>query len=176
MAAMNLGFSTLLWADACIVPGARPIDDLWKKIEGDGYWIARNGWKNSEWTADSAYRDLFPEFLSSGSSLEEARAQNQKIPHVVATTFGLSLERPVGKAFLEQYFRLASETRAFCGPWKNTPETPCGPPGVLGHRHDQTCASVIAWRLGLTISDCPEWFSYRGGETDRTCLVADGAY
>jgi len=29
---------------------------------------------------------------------------------------------------------------------------------VLGHRHDQTAAGVIAWRLGMTLLD--DWTSY----------------
>ena len=37
-------------------------------IEKHGYWFCRNGWRNWEWTADSAYADLWP-----GWPLEEAR-------------------------------------------------------------------------------------------------------
>lgn len=184
--------NTLLWCDASIVAGERPLKDLFEKIEHDGYWIANNGWTNYEWTADSAYPDLFPE---SQDDWDSAREENKKIPHVVATAFGLSRAHPVGKSILNAYYRLASETKAFCGPWINSeygigqspvvaarewaaPErvAPCGPNDVRGHRHDQTALSVIAWRLGCKLTSCPEWFAYRGGETDKTCLVADGAY
>ncbi len=165
------GADTLLWCDACIVPGPRPLADLWEKIERDGYWIARNGWRNAQWCCDSWYADCFP-----GVSLEEARALNRDIPHVVATAFGISLKHPIGRAILDEYYRLASETKAFCGPWKNSPTTPCGPPEVLGHRHDQSCLSLIAHRLGVQLTDCPDVFSYRGGEDSRTILIADGGY
>lgn len=184
------GFSSLLWCDACIVPGPRPLSDLWEKIERDGYWIARNGWMNYEWTADSAYPDLFPENYDQwpNAALELSRGMNRLIPHVVATAFGISLAHPKGKAILDEYYRLASETNAFCGPWINSNyvqqqgirdnprQAYCGPSDVRGHRHDQTALSVIAWRLGCTLSDCPEWFSYKGGETQATCLIADGSY
>ena len=159
------GMDVLLWCDASIVPGPRPLEELWEKIEQDGIWFSNNGFSNYEWTADSAYPDL-------GVTREE----NRRIPHVVATAFGLDLRKPIGWNFLAEYYRLASETRTFCGPWKNTPLTPCGPADVRGHRHDQTAASVICWRLGVHLSDPPEWFAYRGGETEKTCLVADGAY
>jgi hypothetical protein len=182
---------TLLWCDACIVPGARPLADLWEYIEENGVWLARNGWTNYEWTADDSYPALFPEFwtnqqMSTEHVWENMRAANREIEHVVATAFGVSLKHPKGRAFLDEYYRLASETKAFCGPWQNMTGSPpsmftdraypCGPPDVRGHRHDQTAASVIAWRLGVPLTNCPEWFSYRGGETDKTCLVADGAY
>src|SRR5579885_732924 len=213
----DMRFSTLLWCDACIVPGARPLSDLWDYIEENGVWLAKNGWSNYEWTADSAYPALFSEEIecfmephtanairdaleaASGKTHEivtkeewinAARWVNKHIPHVVATAFGISLKHPKGRAFLDEYYRLASETTAFCVPWINSNygvdpmsayqqpprRMPCGPADVRGHRHDQTAASVIAWRLGIPLTECPEWFSYRGGETEKTCLIADGAY
>jgi hypothetical protein len=183
------GYSTLLWCDACIMPGARPLSDLWEKIERDGAWIANNGFTNYEWTADSAYPDLFPVGWSNGPpsefDLDITREVNRCIPHVVATAFGISLAHPLGRAVLNEYYRLAN-TNAFCGPWRNSlhPDAhydskrsaPCGPADVRGHRHDQTALSVIAWRLGVELTNCPEWFAYKGGETEATCLVADGDF
>lgn len=157
------GNSLLLWADASILP-VGPLGPLFDRIHDDGYWISRNGWTNSEWTADSAYADL-------GIS----RADNAKIPHVVATAFGINVQHTKGRAILAEYVRLA-KTRAFCGPWRNCPETPCGGPGVLGHRHDQSSLSVIAWKLGCVLSEPPEVFAYKGGEIDSTVLLADGSY
>lgn len=197
--AADAGVKTLLWVDACIVPGPRPLEELWQRIERDGYWISNNGFTNYEWTADAAYPDLFTDddFVQredGPSWMEEAEALNRTIPHVVATTFGISLEHPIGRAILEEYLRLA-KTKAFCGPWINWNHAynepagsfvgqnwkgertyPCGQSDVRGHRHDQTALSVIAWRLGCKLTNGPEWFSYRGGENETTCLVADGAY
>jgi hypothetical protein len=157
------GNSLLLWADASILP-VGPLGPLFDRIYEDGYWISRNGWMNSEWTADSAYADL-------GIS----RADNAKVPHVVATAFGVNALHPKGRAILAEYVRLA-KTRAFCGPWRNCPETPCGGLGVLGHRHDQSSLSVIAWKLRLKLTDPPEIFAYKGGEIASTVLLADGSY
>lgn len=174
-AAADEGATALLWADACILP-IRSMEPLWEKIERDGYWISRNGWQNSEWTADSAYADI-------GVTREE----NEQIPHVVATTFGLSLAHPTGKAIFDEYLRLA-QTKAFCGPWmnKNHPDytsmpvngrcAPCGPPTTRGHRHDQTALSCVAYKAGVTLTDPPNFFAYRGGEVESTVLVADATY
>jgi hypothetical protein len=161
--AAERGNSLLLWADASILPIA-PLGPLFDRIYEDGYWISKNGWKNSEWTADSAYADL-------GIS----RQDNATVPHVVATVFGISAQHSMGRAILAEYLRLA-KTRAFCGPWRNCKETPCGPAGVLGHRHDQVALSVIAWKLGLRLTEPPAWFAYKGGETSETYLLADGDY
>lgn len=195
--AADAGVDLLLWTDASILP-VRSLEPLWERIERDGYWFSRSGWSNYEWTADSAYPDLFPDAKLWGfeaKAFSVAREINRKIEHVVATTFGLNLKHPKGKAFLDEYYRLASETRAFCGPWINSNYyreglryiptiydarcAPCGPPDVRGHRHDQTAASVIAWRLGFELTSSPEIFAYgRADEAhdERTILLADGSY
>jgi hypothetical protein len=167
----------LLWADSSVV-AIRSMEPLWEKIEREGAFVPLNGWFNSEWTCDAAYEDLFP-----GVPLEEARERN-KIPHAVATTFGMNLHSSVGNELLSEYFRLAN-TRAFCGPWSNLdcPEHwqqdpsrmgHCGPPSVRGHRHDQSSLSVIAHRLGITLTPCPEFFSYPP-PAENTILVNVGA-
>ncbi len=135
---------------------------------------------NSQWCADSWYEDCFP-----GVALEAARKINSQVPHVVATSFGLNLKHPIGSWILAEYYRLASNTRAFCGPWVNARKgiagnpprvAECGPDEVLGHRHDQSCLSILASRTGVILTDAPEIFAYKGGETDKTILIADGAY
>lgn len=187
---------TLLWCDASIIP-IKPLGELWERIERNGYWIGNNGWSNYEWTADSAYPDLFHTEVDFGDgwNIEEARKLNCSIPHVVATTFGISLKHPAGRAILEEYYRLASKTKAFCGPWNNaaygcpdlaelhgrmgTRTYICGPPDVRGHRHDQSCLSVIAWRLGCQLTSSPDILAYgKLGEPqdERTILLADGSY
>lgn len=177
----------IIWCDASIVP-IRSLEPIWERIARDGYWFSHNGFDNYTWTADSAYKDLF------WCEMEYARKINRKIPHVVATAFGLDTRHDLGRKFLERYFWLASETKAFCGPWFNLAytgpvlawrharepngtrtNTVCGPPDVAGHRHDQTAASVLAWKLGFKLTNPPEIFSYPPGD-ERTILLADGDF
>jgi hypothetical protein len=166
----------LLWCDSSVYP-IRSMEPLWEKIERDGVWIGLNGWTNYEWTADSAYADLFP-----GTPIEEARAVSKTFPHAIATAFGLNVKSKIGRALFDEYYRLA-DTNAFCGPWSNAnypgaiqhPSiSPCGAADVRGHRHDQTALSVIAWRLGIELTPCPEFFSYAPG-TEKTILLCEGA-
>ena len=190
--AMEKGHELLLWCDASVVP-IKPLEALWARIERDGYWMSRNGFTNYEWTADSAYESLFRNHFGPNykPSIEAMRATNKKIEHVVATAFGLNVGSNKGRAFLEEYFWLGSETKAFCGPWMNAghPDNAgkiadgkriarCGAGDVRGHRHDQTAASVLAWRLGFRLTNPPEIFSYGklGDKHDpRTALLADGS-
>jgi hypothetical protein len=167
--ALDRGADLILWADSSILP-IRSLEPLWQRIEAEGYWISRNGWKNSEWTADSAY-----------PLLGVTREENDQIPHVVATSFGLNLRHETGRRMFERYLELANNG-AFRGPWTNGPQSvdgrrgPCGPASTRGHRHDQTALSVIAWREGCVLTDPPSVFAYRGGETEQTILVADSSY
>jgi|SRR5580693_2651545 hypothetical protein len=176
-AARRCGQTLLLWADASIVPIAK-LDPIFEYAEAHGVWLADNGWKNSQWTCDAAYGDLFD------VDRENFRELNRKIKHVVATAFALDLSHPKGAQFFMEYLRLA-KTNAFKGPWwnsngerpdyaKHAGAEPCGPPECLGHRHDQTAASVIAWRFGIPLTTCPKFFAYDGRESDETILVAKG--
>jgi hypothetical protein len=196
--AIAAGVKTLLYLDSSIIP-IKPLGPLWERIERDGYFIAHQagpepdkGYTNYEWTADSVYGALFPEYRPihtvRGHDLDSvglgfARSVNRLMPHVVAGCIGLSMEHPTGKAIFEEYYRLASETKAFCGPWTNAAQLggpkrenidrvgPCGPPDVRGHRHDQTALSVIAWRLGCKLIRWPEIFAYEGHQDESTILV-----
>ncbi len=197
--AERAGADVVLWLDAA-VKIVRPLKPLWERIERDGYWFAENAWNNYEWTADSAYPALFPTYGDWGVAGEVsryARNINRSVPHVIACAFGLNLRSAVGEHFLHEYFRLASETSAFCGPWSNRNYTgnvlrqseartaPCGPADVIGHRHDQTAASVISWRLGMKLTPghrdpegdilaYPEWFPERK-VPERCILIHDGS-
>lgn len=153
----------VLWADACIVP-IRSMEPLWDLIDRQGYWFSRNGWQNGQWCSDAALPLL-------GITREESFQQE----HVVATTFGLNLRSEIGATFASEYLRLA-QNGSFCGPWVNNAGEASADPRVRGHRHDQAAASVIVHRLGMILTNSPQWFAYKGGETAETVLVADGAY
>ncbi len=187
-------YDSLIWADACILP-VRSMEPLWRHIEEHGAMVMRNGFANYEWTADSAYPELFPDCFTRGQfeGMEEARATNRNIEHVIGGFFGLSMRHPVGRAILEEMWRLA-QTRAFCGPTRNavhedwadkvgsydSPDcNECGPEDVRGHRHDQTALSVVAWRNGVQLVEPPQFLVYgkaQDAQDSRTVAVADGSY
>ena len=179
-AAERKGHTSLLWCDSSVLP-IRNLAPVWEKIERDGWLLMDSGWSNYEWTALDAYPDLGVTALT-----------NRQISHVIAGVIGLDLRNKTASAFLDEYLRL-SNTKAFCGPRINGPliegatvyrQAPCGPADVRGHRHDQTAASVIAWRLGMKLEKPPEFCCYANdaGSTDPkdydecTCLIVHGSY
>lgn len=173
----------VLWLDSSIVP-IGVLNDVWAQIERDGYFLVDGGYgDNYTWTADSAYADLFP-----GMAIDTARKYNRQIPQIVAGIIGLDVRSKIGSKFLNEYYRLAKDTNAFCGPWANSnckerPQygqgssyttEPCGPPDVKGHRHDQSAASVIAYFLDMKPTKYPKPYSYNS-PGEGTVLLHDGA-
>jgi len=154
-AAIKANYSTILWADASILPVA-PLEPLFQKIEAEGCWISKNGYRNSEWTCEDAYPLL-------GVTHEE----NHEIEHVVATSFGISVKHPIGQEIFSEYYRFA-QNGSFRGPWK----------GGIGiqHRHDQTALSVVAHRAGVKLTDPPQWIAYTPGEVEGTILAVNSNY
>lgn len=163
MAADAAGADLVLWADACILP-ISSLSPLWKLIEGQGVWLAENVWSNGQWCSDAALPLL-------GIDREESFAQK----HVVAGVLGLNLRSEIGRMFLAEYCGFA-QNGSFQGPWTNEGREASTDPRVLGHRHDQTAASVIAHRLGIPLTQPPAIIAYKGGETAETILLADGGY
>jgi hypothetical protein len=161
--------TVLLWLDASVLP-VQSLESLWARIEETGALVFNNGYPNSEWCADSWYGECFP-----GLPLEHARAINRNIRHVVGGAFGLNLDHPVGAKMFADYCAMA-ETNAFRGPWRNTTEAPCGPPEVSGHRHDQSCLSLIAYSNEVELVDPPVLAYYRAGEPvdKKTILLVKG--
>lgn len=154
------GADLVLWCDASIKP-IRSLEPLWNLIEQQGYWFSANWWPNGAWCSDAALPLL-------GMTREESMAHM----HVAATAFGLNLRSEIGSGFLDDYLRYA-KNGAFCGPWKNDHGKASSDPRVLGHRHDQTAASVICWRRGMTLTQPPKWFAYKGHDTEETVLLVE---
>jgi hypothetical protein len=158
--ARNFGYDQLIWADSSVY-AVHDIELLWELIDARGYFLVRNGSGScGEWTADSALEPL-------GITRREAF----DIPQIAATCFGLNMNSPIAASFLSEYFRLASQTNAFSGPWVNDKLQASGNLRVRGHRHDQTAASVIAWRLGMKLSPGPIWEDWPSVSQDTVLQV-----
>ncbi len=202
-AAAKAGHRRIMWLDSSMVPGpaamegGRPLGRIWDWAAEHGAWASANGnFTNYEWTADSAYPDLFPECRGREQEGDQAlimnlaRCVNRGIPHLSSGAFAFDLDHHKGAAAFGEFCHLGMNTRAFHGPWwnLNCPQSRhhdprksgiCGPSDVQGHRHDQSSLSVVMWRLGIPISDTadgPNLFAYPGGVTEETVLIADGEY
>ena len=152
--AIARGADTLLWLDSSIIP-LRSLEPLWKRIEEQHYWFSRN-------------YDLRTNAFCSDKAAELmciSRCELVRIPHLVAGAFGLQMIKlGFGQMFLARWTQHMN-----FGVFANGGS---GDPEFIAHRHDQTSASVIAWRLGLKCTLPPKWFAEGGQETEETLLAA----
>jgi hypothetical protein len=154
---------TLLWADSSVYP-LQNLEPLWNLIEEQGYWFSNAPpwhsppWNCGQWTCDSALPIL-------GITREEAFG----ITQLHGACFGLDLRHPIANRFLLQWNLMAGRG-AFNGPWSNENGEASADPRVMGHRHDQTAASVIAHKLGMALTEQPKWLTDQIPPTEETFI------
>lgn len=150
----------VLWCDSSII-AIDTLNPLWDLIAKQGYWFSRNyGWNNAQFTNDQALRIM-------GVTRDQAR----EIPQVVAGCFGLNMRMPIAREFLAQWKDLR-DAGAFAGDRGDLSGTQPDARGFYGHRNDQSCASHVCWKLGMTLTDPPKWFAEEGHPiTDETYLT-----
>jgi hypothetical protein len=62
---------------------------------------------------------------------------------------GLNFTNELTTNFFDKWFKYAKEEITFCGDWNNKSKQCSYDERCLGHRHDQTVASIIANELGM---------------------------
>jgi len=165
--ALSLRFDVAIWLDASMVP-VKPLLAIVNAILEHGYWFPPCGWSVGEWCSDQALEVL-------GVKRDEAMT----MPLVVPGAMGVCLNDSHAVRFLKQW--LALVPTAFAGPWDNVNNVASKDPRVLGHRHDQTCASFLVNRFGWKATASPKWYAV-GSSKDRSWLtgeeviIADGNY
>ena len=122
--------------DASIYP-VKDITPVFEYIESNGHLFQKAGHGVDRWCNDYC-REYFN--LSSKES---------EVMQLFSAGFtGLSFRNMRTLDFFIQW-KEAATNGAFKGEWGN-------------HRHDMTCASIIAHRLGMKL-DSRQWFAYLGG-------------
>lgn len=126
----------------------KDLEPIFALIEKDGYFFQDSGWPNSRWTHDAA-REYFG--TDEGEMLSSG-------------VLGLDLDSEIGYKFFDLWTQ-AMRDGMFNGDWDE-------------YRHDQSCASLIAYKLGMKLQTANTFFVYgtEGNEfiLDETILLADG--
>jgi len=145
--AIKMGYDRIFWCDSAIyLYNENSLSRIKKQLDEFGFAIAINGWSTGQWCSDAALPLL-------GITREESFA----IPHPMANVMCFDLHNKTTLEFLKRY-HVHAQDGSFRGSWKNKNHEVSKDPRVLGHRHDQTAAGVIAWRLGMKF--LINWTSY----------------
>jgi hypothetical protein len=136
--ARKLGYSNVLWVDASVVfiKHSKPIFD-W--IINKGFFFEEAGHLVGTWCNERTLNYF-------GITREEAN----QMPMFSAGFTGLNFENPIAIEFFERWKKSMFDGQ-FIGDWSN-------------HRHDMTCASIIANQMGLLkdYSTGGNFFAYVG--------------
>lgn len=134
-------YDILIWADSLMML-VKPFKNVLDYILEHGSIFPLNGWTTGEWCADTALEPL-------GITREESFTY----PHLMACVMAFDCRKQINKEFLVQYYKRASDGITFVGDWKNDKHQVSDDDRVLGHRHDQTAASIIGHRLGIQFDE-----------------------
>jgi len=133
--AFDAGHDQVLWLDssAWAIGNPAPVMDI---IERQGHYLWTSGYWTGQWTNDETLEHF-------GVTREEAMT----ITMIYALAIGLDRRNDRSMEFFRQW-KEASALGLFKGDWKRKEGDH---PDYLGHRHDQSSASLIAHSLGMEI-------------------------
>lgn len=152
--AIEADYTRIIWCDSSMyLYNDQSLGKMGRQLDKDGYMFALNGWNTGQWCSDAAL-----------SKLKITREESFNIPHIMANSMGFDTNNEKAREFLKQYYSHAKDG-SFRGAWKNVKSSVSSDPRVLGHRHDQTAGSVIAWRLGMQ-NLLKNWTSYDPNNKD----------
>ena len=146
-------FKKILWVDASVV-AVNDLQPVWDKIDEQGYIMQYAGHLVGNWCND---RTL--EYFNI------SRSEAMSMPMYGNAGFlGLDLDNPIAKQFFQSWEQSMLDGQ-FKGSWQD-------------HRHDMTCGSIIANKLGMKFESGEEWLHYAPVEqppkNDKVIFHASG--
>jgi hypothetical protein len=140
--AIGVGYRTIIWADASVTArkNPNPFIDL---VRQKGYWLGQSG-HNAAQTCSDACLAYF------GVDRDWA----QTVPDCATGLFGVNIDNPVAAEFIRLFIKAGREG-AFRGSRKHDGQSK--DPRFRFHRQDQSCATIIAAKLGMKLDT---WITY----------------
>jgi len=135
-AVRNKGYDIVIWCDSPIRL-LKPIESLIPEIEKRGVYLQRDGWTVGQWANDASL-----------AAFDLTRDQALTMPNIYACVMAFDFRNPITHTFI-QMMRKCSDTGLFRGKWRNDDRSESQDPRCRGHRHDQTCAELVANALKI---------------------------
>lgn len=145
------GYTKIIWVD-CSVFLIKPLDDLWKILDEQGFLAQEAGYWLGQWCNDTTLNYF-------GITREEANGIQM---YGNAGLLGINFDFPKSKEFFLRWEK-AMEDGMFKGSWSD-------------HRHDMSCGSYIRHALDLPLQPGNEilQYGYQEPENDTICFKAVG--
>ncbi len=163
--ALEQGYDVVVWVDASFW-AISPVESIFEFVENAGYMFPLDASLSvGQWCSDAA-------LLTLGVDRESAF----DIPMFSAGFMGLNLTDARSQQYLREWHARATDGTTFAGAWTNNNRQVSNDPRVLGHRHDMTAGSVIAYKLGMTPQRSAFFISPGGNPEPATCFLAHGMF
>lgn len=143
--AIKAGYTHIIWAD-CSMWLQNPIEPLFDFINQQGYYLGQSGFNCAQSCSDKCLEYF-------GITRDEA----EYIPDCQSGLFGVYIDNPIAKQFIETWIQSAKDG-AFIG--SRLHDNQSLDPRFLFHRQDQSCASIIAGKLGMKLRLFGNYVSY----------------
>ena len=147
--ALDRGAEIVWWMDSSIFPVKyiKPILDI---VEEKGYFFEQCGYTAAQWTNDKTLQYF-------GLTRDDA----EKVQLFSAGFMVLDFRKELVREFFAR-FKNSYEAGMFKGAWTNANNSESNDPRCSGHRHDLSCASIIAHKLNMELQTCGTYLSYVG--------------
>jgi hypothetical protein len=133
------GYDIVIWCDSA-VRLLHPIKDWIPQIEKEGVYLQGGGCIVGNWTNDRTLEEF-----------NITRDEAMNLPTAYACIMGFDFRHPITKTFLYKWKECADKG-LFKGNWSNEFLTESQDLRCRGHRHDQSCAELVALKLNIPIS------------------------
>lgn len=147
--ALDRGAELVWWMDSSIYP-VKDINPILEIVKKQGYFFEECGFNASQWTNDKTLNYF-------GISRDES----EKVQLFSAGFMCLDFRQELVREFFAR-FKNSYEAGMFKGNWTNSNESESQDSRCMGHRHDLSCASIIAHQLNMSLETCGTYLSYVG--------------
>lgn len=135
--AFEMGYDIVLYCDASIY-AIKNVQPAINHIIEYGFIMEYCGFKAGQFSTDSCLEKM---------NLTRDEAMDIQL-HSAGFT-GININDDISRTFFETWLNYAKEKETFIGDWNNKEKQCSNDERCLGHRHDQTVASIIAHNLGM---------------------------
>lgn len=157
--ARQMGYDVVLYCDASLY-AIKDVMPIIKYIIENGHLMELCGFSAGQYCSDTCLNEL-----------NITREEAFDISLYSAGFTGINFKNPISLDFFEQWFYHAKREKAFIGDWNNNNKQCSEDERCLGHRHDQSVASIIAHQLKMTkINPTFMQYQYDGVKTKSNTI------
>jgi hypothetical protein len=135
----NLGYDIIIWCDSSYRL-SKPIEQFILEIKNIGIYLQKDGWCVGEWANDKSLK-----------AFNFTRDEMMDKSNIYACIIGFDFTQDITNTFFNLW-KKAYENNLFEGTHTNKNNENSLDPRCKGHRHDQTCAELIAYTLNIKLS------------------------